>query len=155
MSWFVAYTKSRCELKASAFFQNIGIMSYVPVFEEKREWSDRTKKVKTPAISGYVFFEIEELDYSIINLNPYLRNVIRRYGKAVEIRDDEIEAMKSCLKLYTDEINFKAGDLVKVISGVFKNKRGLIDRVDGSYITLLVNSIKIKLSLNKTKLTPA
>jgi len=63
--------------------------------------------------------------------------------------------MKSCLKLYTDEINFKAGDLVKVISGVFKNKRGLIDRVDGSYITLLVNSIKIKLSLNKTKLTPA
>ena len=55
MKWFVAHTKSRCELKAREFFKKKGVESYVPVFEEKREWSDRTKKIITPAVSGYVF----------------------------------------------------------------------------------------------------
>jgi hypothetical protein len=37
MKWFVAHTKSRCELKASSFFEKNGVESYVPVFEEKRQ----------------------------------------------------------------------------------------------------------------------
>ena len=82
MKWFVAHTKLRCELKASCFFKKNGVESYVPVFEEKREWSDRTKKVITPAVSGYVFFRLEKADYSFINLNPFLRNVVRRFGQA-------------------------------------------------------------------------
>ena len=44
MKWFVAYTKSRCEAKASDFFKKNGVESYVPVFVEKRQWSDRVKK---------------------------------------------------------------------------------------------------------------
>ena len=74
MKWFVAHTKSRCEVKASGFFKKNGVESYVPVFEEKRQWSDRTKKIITPAISGYVFFRLEKLDYSFLNQNPYMRN---------------------------------------------------------------------------------
>jgi hypothetical protein len=45
MKWFVAHTKSRCEVKAGDFFKKNGVESYVPVFEEKRQWSDRTKKI--------------------------------------------------------------------------------------------------------------
>ena len=73
MKWFVAHTRSRCELKASGFFKKNGVESYVPVFEEKRQWSDRTKKFITPAVSGYVFFRLEKVDYSFINLNPPIK----------------------------------------------------------------------------------
>ena len=151
MRWFVAHTKSRCEMKASEFFKKNGVESYVPVFEEKRQWSDRTKKIITPAISGYVFFRLEKADYSFINLNPYLRNVVRRLGQAVEIRGSEIQTMKDCLKHYTEDLSFGAGDTVKVLSGVLKNKKGLVDGVENNFLILLINSIKVRLSLETTR----
>ena len=151
MKWFVAHTKSRCEVKAGDFFKKNGVESYVPVFEEKREWSDRTKKVITTAISGYVFFKLEKADYSFINLNPFLRNVVRRFGQAVEIHGSEIQTMKDCLKLYSEDISFGAGDTVKVLSGVLKNKNGLVDGVENNFLILLMNSIKVKISLDSTK----
>ena len=151
MKWFVAHTKLRCELKASCFFEKNGVESYVPVFEEKREWSDRTKKVITPAVSGYVFFRLEKADYSFINLHPFLRNVVRRFGQAVEIDGSEIQTMKDCLKQYTEDLSFSTGDKVKILSGVLKNKKGLVDGVENNFVILLINSIKVKLSLNATK----
>jgi transcription antitermination factor NusG len=151
MKWFVAHTKSRCEVKASSFFKKNGVESYVPVFEEKRQWSDRTKKIIKPAISGYVFFRLEKADYSFINLNPFLRNVVRRFGQAVEISESEIQTMKDCLKHYTEDLSFGTGDTVKVLSGVLKNKKGVVDDVENSFVILLINSIKIKLSLKATR----
>ena len=151
MIWFVAHTKSRCEVKASEFFKKNGVESYVPVFEEKRQWSDRTKKIITPAISGYIFFRLEKADYSFINLNPFLKNVVRRFGQAVEIRGSEIQTMKDCLKHYTEDLSFSAGDTVKVLSGVLKNKNGLVGGIENNFLILLINSIKVKLSLDATK----
>jgi transcription antitermination factor NusG len=152
MKWFVAHTKSRCEVKASDFFKKNGVESYVPVFEEKRQWSDRTKKIITPAVSGYVFFRLEKVDYPFLNLNPYLRNVVRRLGQAVEIRESEIQTMKDCLRSYTEDLSFGAGDKVKILSGVLKNKKGLVDGVENNFLILLMNSIKVKISLNAAKI---
>jgi transcription antitermination factor NusG len=151
MKWFVAHTKSRCELKASVFFKKNGVESYVPVFEEKRQWSDRTKKIITPAISGYVFFRLEKVDYSFLNQNPYLRNIVRRLGQAVEIRGSEIQTMKDCLKHFTEDLSFDTGDTVKILSGVLKNKKGLVGGVEDNFLILLMNSIKVKISLDATK----
>ena len=151
MKWFVAHTKSRCEMKASDFFKKTGVESYVPVFEEKRQWSDRTKKIITPAISGYVFFRLEKADYSFINHNPFLRNVVRRFGQAVEIDESEIQTMKDCLRQYTEDLSFGTGDTVKILSGVLKNKKGLVDGVENNFLIVLINSIKVKLSLSATK----
>ena len=74
-----------------------GINSYVPCYEEKREWSDRVKIVKVPAISGYVFFELNKLDYNCVNLNPFVKNVIRRNGKAITVKHEEIQTLKNAL----------------------------------------------------------
>ena len=155
MKWFVAHTKSRCEVKASDFFNKIGVESYVPAFEEKRQWSDRTKKIITPAISGYVFFKLEKVDYPFINLNPFIRNIVRRFGQAVEINGSEIQTMKDCLKQYTEDLSFSTGDKVKVLSGVLKNKNGLVDGVENNFLILLINSIKVKISLDTTKIVVA
>ena len=155
MCWFVAYSKSRNEFKAADYFHKCGINSYVPTYEEKREWSDRTKKVKVPAISGYVFFELEKLDYSTVNSNPFLRNVLKRYGKAITISAEEIKTLKNALNGFSDSKKLRSGDNVKILSGVFKNKTGLIDCIDNQSLTMLINSIKIKLSLADTRLTAA
>ena len=52
MCWHVAYAKTKKEFKALDFFKKTGINAYVPAYIEKREWSDRVKKVLVPAMSG-------------------------------------------------------------------------------------------------------
>ena len=71
MYWFAAKTKQRAEFKALDFFISMGINSYVPSYVTKRVWSDRIKKVTVPAIGGYVFFELNKIDFNLINLNPH------------------------------------------------------------------------------------
>ena len=100
----------------------------------------------------YIFFQTEKINYTLVNLNPYLKNVLKRFGKAVEIKSSEIDAMKNCLKNYTEEVSFNTGDNVKIMSGCFKNKKGIIETIEGSFLTLLINSLKVKLSLDHNQL---
>ena len=63
--------------------------------------------------------------------------------------------MKDCLKGYTEDLSFSAGDTVKVLSGILKNKNGLVDGVENNFLILLINSIKVKISLDTTKIVVA
>ncbi len=155
MSWFVAYSKTRNEFKALDFFKKLGVNAYVPAFTEKREWSDRVKKVLVPAISGYIFFETNKLDYNLVNSNPFLKNVLRRHGKAISICSKEIETLKEALNGYSESKEIKIGDSVKILSGAFKNRMGLVDCIDSNNLSMLINSIKITLSLADTRLKAA
>ena len=152
MCWFVAYSKSRNEFKAANYFDKCGINSYVPSYEEKREWSDRVKKIKVPAVSGYVFFELNKLDYNLVNLNPFIRNVLKQNGQPITITLKEIDTLKTALCEFNIVKNVHSGDNVKILTGLFKNKTGLVDFVDNQTLTLLINSIKVKLSLADTML---
>jgi len=152
MKWFVAHTKFRGELKAQESFSALGVNSYVPSFFETLKNIWKIKKTTTPAISGYIFFQAEKINYNLVNHNPYLKNVLRRFGKAVEIRSAEIEAMENCLKNYTKAVSFNTGDSVKIMSGCLKNKEGIIETIEGSFLTLLINSVKVKLSLGHNQL---
>ena len=69
MRWFAARTRNKGEFKALGFFISMGINSYVPSYVTKRIWSDRIKKVTVPAITGYVFFELNKIDFNLININ--------------------------------------------------------------------------------------
>ena len=149
MGWFVAYTKFRSELKASNFFEKMGIIAYVPCFEENRQWSDRIKKVRTPAISGYVFFKIEKLSYSKINTNPFVKNIVKSNGGVVKIKDNEITRLKEALKSYSRADNCREGDRVQIESGVFKHRTAIVYSIDKNTITLMLNKLMLKLSLKE------
>jgi transcription antitermination factor NusG len=152
MCWYVAYSRPRSEFKASDYFNKCGINSYVPSYIENKQWSDRIKKTLVTAISGYVFFETDKLDYSLINTNPFLRNILRKNGKALTIRQEEIQALKEALSGFSVSKEIKLGDDVKILSGAFKNMSGLVDFVDNKSLSVLINSIKITLSLSDTRL---
>ena len=155
MCWYVAYAKTKNEFKALDFFKKIGVNAYVPAYTEKREWSDRVKKVLVPAISGYVFFETNKLDYALVNSNPFLRNVLRRHGKAISIRSEEIETLQDALSGYSVSKEIKTGDSIKILSGAFKNRLGFVDFIDNNSLSVLINSIKVTLSLADTRLKAA
>ena len=154
MAWFVAYTKPRCELKALNYFEIMGISAYVPTFIEVRQWSDRKKNVEKPAINGYIFFEINSLDYKLINVNPFIGNVVRSNGNVVEISDFEMELLKNTVKYGTiDQKKISSGSFVKIQSGPFTNRNGVVESINEKSIVLLLNKLKVKLLLSDSRLS--
>ena len=104
MCWFAAKTKQKGEFKALEFFISMGINSYVPSYTTKRIWSDRIKKVTVPAISGYVFFELPRIDFNLINLNPFTKNIVRDIGgMPAVITDEEMDRHERWIRLENED----------------------------------------------------
>ena len=158
MCWFAAKTKKRAEFKALEFFNSTGVNSYVPSFRTKRIWSDRVKNVVVPAISGYVFFELNKLNYDVLNNNPFTKNIVRDIsGIPAIIKDSEIETLKNHLNgtNISSVDNFETGQKIKIQSGPFLFKKGVINKINYNKIVITLESINLNLVLNKSSVVAA
>ena len=158
MSWFAAKTKQKGEFKAQDFFVSIGINAYVPSYVTKRVWSDRIKKVTVPAISGYVFFELNKIDFSLINLNPFTKNVVRGIdGLPAKIKDEEIVVLKKHLngEFISNGVDLQEGQEIKINSGPFVFKKGVINKISCNKVIISIDSININLVVNKSSVVAA
>ena len=158
MNWFAAKTKQKGEFKALNFFNSIGINCYVPSYVTKRVWSDRIKKVTVPAISGYVFFELPKIDFGIINLNPFTKNVVRDIeGKPAIIKNEEITSLRDYFdgKLIASDVNLVKGQRVKINKGPFIFKKGTINKMSYNKVIISIESMNINLVLNKSSVVAA
>ena len=158
MSWFAAKTKFKGEFKALDFFKSIGVKSYVPYYKTKRVWSDRIKKVTVPAISGYVFFYLPKINYDIVNINPFTKNIVKGLdGLPAIITDNEINTLKKYLK--GEDLMYGAklfeGQRIKIGAGPFIYKKGTINKIGCSKVVINIEAINISLILNKSSVTAA
>ena len=158
MSWFAAKTKFRGEFKALNFFNSIGVNSYVPTYQTKRVWSDRIKKVTVPAINGYIFFELPKLDFTLINVNPFTKNIVKKAnGTPAIIKENEIATMKRHLngESFKSKKNLYDGQNIKICSGPFVFKKGTVNKVGDTKVVINLESLNISLVLNKTSVVAA
>ena len=131
---------------------------YVPSYVTKRVWSDRIKKVTVPAISGYVFFELPKIDFGLINLNPFTKNVVRDIeGKPAIIKNEEITNLRDYFdgKLIASDVNLVKGQRVKINKGPFIFKRGTINKMSYNKVIISIESMNINLVLNKSSVVAA
>ena len=158
MSWFAAKTKQKGEFKAKDFFNSVGINSYVPSYSTRKVWSDRIKRVTVPAISGYVFFELPKIDFNLININPFTKNVVRGIdGLPAKIKDEEIVILKKHLngEAISNGVDLQEGQRIKVNSGPFMFKKGTINKISCNKVIISIESININLVLNKSSVVAA
>jgi len=158
MSWFAAKTKNKGEFKALNFFISMGINSYVPSYVTKRAWSDRIKKVTVPAITGYVFFEMNKINYNLVNLNPFTKNIVRDIGgRPAIIKNKEIITLKDYFdgKLTTFDVNLAKGQRVKISTGPFIFKKGTLTKMSCNKVVINIDSINVSLILSKSSVVAA
>ena len=158
MSWFAAKTRRHGEFRALSFFDSIGVNAYVPSYQTKRYWSDRIKKVTVPAITGYIFFELSKINFELVNMNPFTKNIIRDIdGQPAIIKEKEIATLKRYLSgdSINTQVDFYLGQKIKVNSGPFIYKKGEISRINCSKVIVNIESININLVLNRSSVVAA
>src|SRR5690348_7156699 len=98
-SWYAVHTRSRHEKRVASELERKGIKTFLPLYSEIRQWSDRRVAIETPLFSCYTFVNI---DSSVALRAEVLRTagVLTFVGgnhKIISIPDNEIENIQTLL----------------------------------------------------------
>ena len=91
-------------------------------------------------------------------MNPFTRNIVRdNSGKPAIIKDSEIKIIKDQLNgNYIDSVcEFKLGQKIKIQSGPFIFKEGVINKTSCNKVMISLESININLVINKSSVVAA
>ena len=149
-NWFVLHTKPRHELKVNDCLNKMGLKSYCPTVVKISQWSDRKKKIITPAISSLLFVNINESDRNLVFDCPGVLRYMFFDKKIVSVPQKEIDVLKShlegknCLNVSTSQIN--VGDSLSLER--FNNESGEIIKVSSNRIWVKLSSLNMIISLD-------
>lgn len=99
-SWFAVQTKPRHEKRVAAELEEKGVVAFLPLFPEVRQWSDRKRKVHLPLFSNYVFVRLggeRNARINVLQTNGVFRFVGVR-GMGVPIPDEQIETVQAIVQ---------------------------------------------------------
>ena len=148
--WRAFYTKPRHELKIASRLEEAGITNYGPVIKTKVRWSDRWKKVSKPALPGYVFAQVDELERIQVLQDESVLHSVMWNKKLVEITPDEIELMMLVLddaeKVEIDDLT--EGDRVEISRGSMVGMKGVVLQVSNKTVRLRIDSIQCDMLIN-------
>ncbi len=131
--WFAVWTRSRQEKTSAAMLEALGIPHFLPLIEEARRWSDRTKMVSLPLFPCYLFVQIansSEIQLCVQKV-PGVVNFVGNQNGPSAIPEVEINSIRALLSRDTgcSPCPFlKVGDRVRVVRGALAGIEGLFIR---------------------------
>ncbi|SDT05295.1 Transcription antitermination factor NusG [Mucilaginibacter mallensis] len=144
--WMVIYTRSNFEKKVDKNLKEQGIVSYCPLITSRNKWADRVKTVEKPFFSSYLFVKASPLEVNKIKSSPGVITLLSHNGKHVVITELEIEQIRSITQNYADaEVislkSLKIGDKVKITDGLLVNKEGLVNKIMGTKVLMVIEQL--------------
>ena len=152
MPWYALYTESRQEKKVSARLLQLDIEVYCPLVIQVRQWSDRKKKVEVPLLPSYVFVKLEPYNRELVFQVSGVVRYLYWLGQPAIVKDIEIELMQKWLqdKVTSFEIvGIQPGTIYEIPSGPFIGQKGIVEKVNKSQITLVLEQLGVKIILHK------
>jgi transcription antitermination factor NusG len=151
--WFALQTKPRGERKVEYSLSQKGYECFVPLYRQKRKWSDRTVEIDMPLFPQYVFCR---LNSSVLGKAVSTSGVIRIVGfggKPADIAVEEVDALQLLARsslLREPWKHLYEGTRVLVESGPLAGVEGVICGDDNKRrliisVTLLQRSVAIQL----------
>lgn len=150
-SWFAIQTWSRREKKVATELREKGISVFLPLFSEKRQWSDRQRLVELPLFPQYVFVRIPPKTHARI---PVLRTAgvtgfVGKRGVGVPIPDSEIDGIRTILAQgmpFSHYSFLNVGKRIRIRGGSLDGVEGILTAIN-SDATLVVSVELIQRSL--------
>lgn len=126
--WYPVYTHARAEKKAYEALTNKGILAYLPLYRQLRQWSDRKKWVEEPFIKSYVFVNIAEHAQAEVLMTKGISRFLYFSGKPATMPDRQINELKllmtSSIDLEITEEDLQPGEKIIIKAGPLKGMTG-------------------------------
>lgn len=89
--------RSRSEKKVAVALSRKGFEVFLPTFQVKRRWSDRTKEVELPLFPCYMFCRFRARDQLTVVSTPHVLFGVGADPHPVPVPDSEIDILKRLL----------------------------------------------------------
>jgi transcription antitermination factor NusG len=144
--WMVFYTVSRHEKRADEMLRQAGFISYLPLIEVVKKWSDRMKKLMEPLFKGYIFVKISRSKIGAVSEVFGIVGPVRIGTEYAILTEKEIKIIrlteKSGYPIEHVDIDLSEGDDVQLIAGPMKGIRGkYITKASGSYLFIMIEGL--------------
>jgi transcription antitermination factor NusG len=149
--WFALRVKSRCEKAVAMMAQHKGFEEFLPLYQSRRQWSDRLKAVEHPLFPGYLFCRLDPQQRLPLLTIPGVLHFVGIGKIPVPIEDAEIAALQTAARsgLATEPWPFlEIGQWVRLDDGPLVGLEGILvgtskpERVVVS-VTLLKRSVAV------------
>ena len=126
--WYPVYTHPRAEKKAHAALLDKGIISYLPLQRQLRQWSDRKKWIEAPLLKSYLFVKITEREQTEVLMTRGVTRFIYFSNKITSMPEKQIEDLKllmaSPYDLEITEEELEPGERIIIKAGPLKGLQG-------------------------------
>jgi len=152
-SWFAVRTHPRHEKVVAQEICALGMISFLPLVRQVRQWSDRRKIVELPLFGCYVFVKLIPANnqrLSVLRINGVL-SFVGNSGMGIPIPDEQIAAVRTLvdeqLPLCSHPF-LRIGQRVRIRSGALSGVEGiLVCRSGESALVISVDAIQRSLSV--------
>jgi transcriptional antiterminator RfaH len=163
--WYVAQTQPNAEAKAVVHLNRQGFNTYLPRYLKRRRHARRVDTVPAPLFPRYLFVEIDtsvqrwRSIYSTVGVSQLIGNA----DAPVAVASDVVTTLKAregeggLIKL-DQRPNFRVGEKVRVLDGVFSDCLGLYDGMpDRERVAILLDLLgrKVRIVVDAESVTVA
>ena len=158
--WFALTVKPRHEKMAAQNLQLRGLESFLPLYNARRQWSDRVQTVATPLFPGYVFCRFPLPDWLRVLNTPGVSTVVGFGKQPARVGASEIQAIQKMLDSglrVSPWPYIEAGDPVEIAGGPLDGLRGIALRekgVDRFVVNVELLRRSVAVEIDRALLTP-
>lgn len=140
--WHILVTRSRFEKKCDRVLSLNGFETYLPLYKELKQWSDRKKWVEEPLFPGYIFVKFSSHErFNVLHADGIARVV---QFEQVDYCIDEklIEGIKNHLSsdqkpILIETMDLEIGEEILIKNGPFKGLKGTLTQIKGKTRVLI------------------
>ena len=96
--WYAIRVRSQHEDVVARHLRVRGMESFLPLYRQRRRWSDRFKEIDLPLFPGYVFCQFDSQNRLPVLTIPGVVHVVGVGKKPVPIDETEIEAIQAAVR---------------------------------------------------------
>jgi transcription antitermination factor NusG len=143
--WYALHVRTRHEKSVAAILRNKGFDEFLPLYQSRRQWTQRVAEIDLPLFPGYVFCRFEPGERRIpIVTTPGVMGIVGFGGKPVPVDDNEIEAIHRVLDIGIAAEPWKytpSGQRVRIEHGALAGLEGIFVEVKKNHRLLLSLSL--------------
>lgn len=131
--WFAIRVRSNYERVLSSYLESRDFHQYLPLYRDRRQWSDRVREIDLPLFAGYVFCRLDPERTSQVLGAPGVVNIVGYGAKPEPIAEHEIAAIRKLSESglrYGPHPFLNIGQRVQVRCGPLKGLQGFLLQAD-------------------------
>lgn len=153
--WFALQVRSRYEIGVADHLRYMGYEEFLPLYQCRRRWSDRSKEVRVPLFPGYLFCRFDPQNRLPILKTPGVIQVVGYNRVPIPVDDEEIQSIQTMLTSGIPHQPFpflEVGEKVRIESGPLRGLKGVLVGFKGNQrlilsVTILQRSVAVQMDV--------